>query len=109
MQTDRRDVKQKHLFMCFLFGPGGVRRGGPEGGVQSGSEGFRSRGGSNICWFRREAVGSPKKFLAPVGSEIFQPKVYSWEPSWYFGGGFKRKHFVAGAMPLVATFFARGD
>ena len=78
--------------------------------MQSGSEGFRSRSGSNICWFRREAVGSPKKFLAPVGSEIFQPKVYSWEPSWYFGGGFKRKHFVAGAWngARSADFVARG-
>ena len=37
------------------------------------------------------------KIEHPLGSNIFQPKVYSWEPSWYFGGGFKRKHFVAGA------------
>ena len=70
MQTDRRDVKTKSIF-SFVFSSalGGVRRGAQEGGVQSGSEGFRSRGGSNICW--------SKKFLAPVGSEIFQPKVHS--------------------------------
>ena len=37
------------------------------------------------------------KIEHPLGSKIFQPKVYSWEPSWYFGGAFKRKHFVAGA------------
>ena len=26
------------------------------------------------------------KIEHPLGSKIFQPKVYSWEPSWYFGG-----------------------
>ena len=50
------------------------------------------------------------KIFSTVGSEIFQPKVYSWEPSWYFGGGFKRKHFVAGAWngARSADFVARG-
>ena len=45
-----------------------------------------------------------------LGSNIFQPKVYSWKPSWYFGGAFKRKHFVAGAGNGVrsADFVARG-
>ena len=65
--------------------------------VQRRAEGVRYRSGSNIGWFRREAVGSPKKIEHPLGSEIFKPKVYSWEPSWYSGGVFKRKHFVAGA------------
>ena len=50
------------------------------------------------------------KIEHPLGSNIFQPKVYSWEPSWYFGGAFKRKHFVAGAGNGVrsADFVARG-
>ena len=49
------------------------------------------------------------KIEHPLGSKIFQPKVYSWEPSWYFGGAFKRKHFVAGAGNGVrsADFVAR--
>ena len=59
--------KTKNIF-SFVFSSvlGGIRRGAQEGGVQSGSEGFRPRSGSNICWFRREAVGSPKKEFAPV-------------------------------------------
>ena len=78
--------------------------------MQRRAEGFRSWSGSKICWFRREAVGSPKKNEHPLGSEIFQPKVYSWEPSWYLGGVFKRKHFVAGAGngARSADFVARG-
>ena len=30
-------------------------------------------------------LAHPKKNLHPLGSEIFQPKAYSWEPLWYFG------------------------
>ena len=50
------------------------------------------------------------KIEHPLGSKIFQPKVYLWEPSWYFGGAFKRKHFVAGAGngARSADFVARG-
>ena len=100
--------KTKNIFSSSVLG--GVRRGAQEGGVQRRAEGFRYRSGSNIGWFWREAVGSPKKIEHPLGSEIFKPKVYSWEPSWYSGGVFKRKHFVAGAGngARSADFVARG-
>ena len=75
---------KKHFFICFLFGPRGRTEGGSRRGVERRAEGFRPRL-SNICWFRREAVCSPKKIEHPLGSEILQPKVYSLEPSWYFG------------------------
>ena len=98
---------KKHF---FIFGPRGVRRGAQEGGVQRRAEGFWYRSGSNIGWFRCEAVGSPQKNEHPLGSEIFKPQVYSWEPSWYSAGVFKRKHFVAGAGngARSADFVARG-
>ena len=97
MQTDRRDVKQK-TFFSFVFSSvlGGVRRGAQEGGVQRKAEGFRSWSSSNICWFRREAVGSPKKKSTRWVQKSFSLKS-TREPSWFSGGVFKRKHFVAGA------------
>ena len=76
-------------FLFFSVGAygGGLKKRGYKGGLKVFGPEW-----SNICWFRREAVGSPKRNERPLGSEIFHPEVYSGTFG-VWGGAFKKKAF----------------